>query len=182
MIKNCLNVLDEIRKSLCPIRGTHSFNDSWSEDAIEKKIAIVELVDKLLIAKPLAFSFTEMKRHLWALAFLVLTVSCVKQIHPGSINEFDSKTYDSLTIYQSVLDEAKVQFLAGKLPQESKPIINKAGETYNLLRDAWLTYRAVQNPNNQALVIQLTAQMEALIADLNKILGKKEALCLALSY
>ena len=115
-----------------------------------------------------------MKRYVFVMPLLILLFACAKQVHPGSINAFDSKTYDSMIVYQGVLDEAKVQFLAGKLPVESKLVINKAGEVYNLLRDSWLAYRASQNPDTLAKVQQLTVQMEALVADLNKILKKEE--------
>jgi hypothetical protein len=105
---------------------------------------------------------------------LLLMLACTKQIHPGSVNQFDSATYDGMLVYQSVLDEAKVQFLEGKLPVSSKIVINKAGETYNLLRDAWLAYRASQNPDTLAKVQALVVQMDALVADLNKLLKKEE--------
>lgn len=108
------------------------------------------------------------------LALLVL-IACHPTVRPNAINAFDSKVYDSLLIYQGVLDEAKVQFLEGKLPPNSKLIINKGGETYNLLRDAWLAYRATQSADNQAMVERLMAQMDAIILDLNKLL-KKEGL------
>jgi hypothetical protein len=108
--------------------------------------------------------------------WLALAMSCAPKVHTGAINAFDSKTYDSLLVYQSVLDSAKIEFAQGKLPASAKPIINKAGETYNLLRDAWLAYRASQTQDTTAKVQQLTVQMDAIISDLNALLKKKESL------
>ncbi len=100
-------------------------------------------------------------------------------VHPGAVDNFDSNVYDTLTIAQGVLDQAKTEFAQGKLPATAKTVINDAGGAYNLLRDAWLGYRAVKqtNPSDpaQEYVAKINAllpQINQFIADLRKLLGK----------
>jgi len=67
---------------------------------------------------------------------LLLSGGCaVKAPHPNAVDKLDGATYDVLTVAQSVLDNAKVNFKAGKLPADSKAIINGMGIAYNELRD-----------------------------------------------
>lgn len=88
-------------------------------------------------------------RRLLAVAVLLLglvTNGCGgKQVapHPGSIDMFDSRVYDVLLVFQGALDQAKLEYRAGKLPQsrQVKDTINTAGESYDLLRTTWLAYR-----------------------------------------
>jgi hypothetical protein len=62
-------------------------------------------------------------------------------VHPGAVDKVDSATYDMLLMANGALTSAKDMYSQGKLP-EAKNIINNAGRTYNVLRDAWLGYRS----------------------------------------
>jgi ABC-type transporter lipoprotein component MlaA len=102
--------------------------------------------------------------------FAVLIFSCKIYIpHPGSVDTYDSAAYDLLVVAQSVLDQAKIQFNQGKLPTSAKQIINNAGTSYNLLRDAWLAYRAVQNPDKLKALQNAMAAVNGFLADLRKL-------------
>jgi hypothetical protein len=119
-----------------------------------------------------------MKRAVLILFLLTLGPGCKTAVvqHPGSLDQFDSSTYDTLTVAQSILDSAKVSYLQGKLPESAKPIINKAGLAYNTLRDAWLGYRsakdAIQKQNYIELVNAAIPAVNKFILDL-KALGVK---------
>jgi len=106
-------------------------------------------------------------RNLISLALLLLlSIGCAKTIRPGSIDAVDSKTYDTLLIAQSVLDNAKVAVLQGKLPASAKPIINSCGEAYNKLRDVWITYRANPDAELEQRIISATLELNRIILEL----------------
>jgi len=125
-----------------------------------------------------------MSLSLLALLWLGLTVACHKQLvapHPEALDAFDSQTYDALLVAQGVLDQAKIEYAQGNLPTASKPIINKAGNAYNLARDLWLGYRAVKQAGgtydqleNAALkVAAAIGQLNLTITDLQKLFQKQ---------
>lgn len=104
--------------------------------------------------------------------FLIILgcVSCAnRQIHPGAIDSFDSTTYDVLMISQSVLDEAKVQLKAGKLPESSRAVINRAGSAYDIARDAWLTYRASAPASRTTQAEKVTTAITNLNSEIAKV-------------
>jgi hypothetical protein len=87
-----------------------------------------------------------MKRALPIVMLLLLT-GCAKNyvVHPGSVDVLASKTYDTLLVAQSVLDNAKLAITEGKLPATIKPVINNAGSAYTLLRSMLDQYQ--KSPN-----------------------------------
>ena len=108
-----------------------------------------------------------MKQAITTLALLLLlSGGCAKSIHPGSIDAVDSRTYDTLLVAQSVLDNAKIAFKQGKLPDSAKPVINRMGEAYNLLRDLWLEYRANPSAAIEQKITAATLQVNRFILDL----------------
>jgi hypothetical protein len=111
-----------------------------------------------------------MKQNLTILALLLLLSSgCAKNIHPGSIDKLDSTTYDTLTVAQSVLDNAKIQYAQGKLPTTSKPVINGMGHAYNELRDLWLQYRANPSADLTSKILTATNMINQFILELRKV-------------
>jgi len=61
------------------------------------------------------------------------------KVHPGAVNTFDSKAYDSLLVAQSVIKTARTQFDSGALDAKFKPAVNKLVERYN---EAMPAYKA----------------------------------------
>jgi hypothetical protein len=102
------------------------------------------------------------------------------QLHPGALDSFDSQTYDALLVAQGVLDQAKIEYAQGHLPPTSEPVINKAGDAYNVARDVWLEYRAIKQAGGtgnklQDVVLKLTAALEQLnqtIQDVRQLIQK----------
>lgn len=102
------------------------------------------------------------------------------QLHPGALDSFDSQTYDALLVTQAVLDQAKIEYAQGSLPPSSKPVINKAGDAYNVARDVWLEYRAIKQAGAtesglQSVTLKLTAalgQLNQLIEDVRQLVQK----------
>lgn len=86
-----------------------------------------------------------MKRKITLIILLsLLLVGCgPKQyvLHPGSVDEFGSRTYDVLVSVKASLAQAKIEYRAGTLPSSSKDLLNRIGASYNVTRDAWLAYR-----------------------------------------
>ena len=62
-------------------------------------------------------------------------------IHPGAQNAADSAAYDALLIAQTTIDQARLDFQAGHLPEGAKPALDALIRSYNVARDSWLTYR-----------------------------------------
>jgi hypothetical protein len=62
-------------------------------------------------------------------------------IHPGALNKADSAAYDALLIAETTIDQARLDFKAGRLPAESKDALDALIRSYNVARVSWLTYR-----------------------------------------
>ena len=62
-------------------------------------------------------------------------------IHPGSLNQADSVTYDALLIAETAIDGARAGYQAGSLPGSTKPAFDALVKSYNIARESWLTYR-----------------------------------------
>ena len=62
-------------------------------------------------------------------------------IHPGALNRTDSAAYDALLIAETTIDQARLDFKAGRLPLESKDALDALIRSYNVARASWLAYR-----------------------------------------
>jgi hypothetical protein len=88
---------------------------------------------------------------------------------------------DILVSAQAALDEAKLQYKAGKLPTSSKTLINAAGASYETARTSWQTWRdvslGVRFGDPEALRVTVQADTLALtqaIAEVVKLTGGKQ--------
>lgn len=103
----------------------------------------------------------------------VVAYGCAKyQPHPGSVNTFDSKTYDTLNTSQAALDQAKKEYASGQLSGDTaKAVINKAGDVYNVTRDAWLEYRGLVSAGKDAtaVVAKIEQDIPQLISAINDV-------------
>jgi hypothetical protein len=61
--------------------------------------------------------------------------------HPGALNTADSAAYDTLTIAQAAIDQAKADYQAKQLPPGAKDTINTLVQSYTVARESWLAYR-----------------------------------------
>ena len=116
-----------------------------------------------------------MKRKLAAIGLLmILTVGCAKHvaIHPGAISNVDSYSYDVLIAEQSVLDQAKADLQAGKLPESAKESLNYAGAQYNVALAAWNAYHSGNTKDSSTLDQAISALVGA-VGQLQKQLGKQ---------
>src|SRR5579884_1893341 len=57
-------------------------------------------------------------------------------IHPGAQNAADSAAYDALLIAETTIDQARLDFQAGLLPEEAKPALDALIRAYNVARDS----------------------------------------------
>jgi predicted lipoprotein len=84
------------------------------------------------------------KRLIVVLSVLIALTSCgAARMHPGSVNQFDSNTYDTLMVAQEALAEARTSIESGDLPEAMKGPYNAAVDAYNLTRESWLLYRKI---------------------------------------
>jgi len=88
-----------------------------------------------------------------AILLLLLLPACSAhyRIHPGALNATDSAAYDALLIAQTTIDQARLQLQAGQLPAEAKTALDVLVRSYNVAREAWLTYRASAARDNANL-------------------------------
>lgn len=92
--------------------------------------------------------------------------------HPNQVDALDGHAFDVLVAAQAVLAETKAQVSAGSLPQTVTPVVNKAGEAYNVALGAWLAYRA--NPGTgdyDAKLNSALAAVAAAIGELQRVKG-----------
>lgn len=94
-----------------------------------------------------------------ALLFL-LALGCSHSyvVHPGSINTFDSQTYDTLIVYHDAIESAKADLTSGQFPVAAKPVLNRFIEAYNTLQGVWTVYHTSgsANPDATAVTAALT--------------------------
>jgi len=86
--------------------------------------------------------------------------------HPGAIDSLDSKTYDVLLVAQNVLDNAKVAYKQGKLPETAKAAINAGGVVYTDLRELWLEYRAKPDATLVEKITSATLKINQFVLEL----------------
>src|SRR4029077_8991599 len=90
-------------------------------------------------------------------------------IHPGALNTVDSAAYDTLLIASTTIDQARVAYQAGQLPQDSKDALNTLVQAYNVARDSWLTYRGALGTNVPS--DQYFQQLTKNLTDLTNAIG-----------
>jgi len=108
-------------------------------------------------------------RYATCILALALLTGCTRSAlvrHPDAVDELDARTYDTLLVAQAVLDNAKVEILAGRLPASAKPTVNAAGGAYDTLRELWLTYRAKPDASVAEKIAAATLIVNRYILDL----------------
>jgi len=109
----------------------------------------------------------------WAAEFFILMIpllllasACAAHytVHPGALNQTDSGSYDVLVIAEATIDQARIEYQAKRLPDNSKAALNALVKSYNVARDSWLTYRGAISTNvpAQAYFDQLTNNLSDL--------------------
>jgi len=63
-------------------------------------------------------------------------------VRPGALNRTESAAYDTLLIAETVIDQAKADDDAGRLPSGTNRVLGTLIQSYNIAREAWLTYRS----------------------------------------
>lgn len=108
------------------------------------------------------------------LVLLTLTMlGCQKNAvsHPGAISSFDSWSYDVLLTEQAVINQARADYLAGKLPPQAKEPLNIAIRQFNVAQAGWKAYH---ESGGDAPALQQTLNgLIAAVAQLQKVLGQK---------
>jgi hypothetical protein len=111
------------------------------------------------------------------LPVLLATPACTFHytVHPGALNTTDSAAYDTLLVAETTIAQAQSDYLAGKL-QGQKDTLNKLVETYNVARQAWITYRnAIQtNAPSDAYFKQLNQNLIDLTNAIRDLTTRKE--------
>ena len=76
---------------------------------------------------------------------LVLLGGCAAR-HPGSANQFDSSSYDTLIVAHSVIETTKADLAANKFPPQNvgnvKTALNNLIQTYNVADTAYQSYHS----------------------------------------
>jgi hypothetical protein len=80
---------------------------------------------------------------------LLFLASCTAHysIHPGALNKSDSAAYDTLLIAENAIDQARLDFQAGQLPEGAKSALETLIRSYNVARTSWLVYRGALSTN-----------------------------------
>ena len=76
--------------------------------------------------------------------FLFTNTACASAhytVRPGALNQTDSAAYDTLLIAEIAIDEARLQYQTGQLPKGAKDALDTLIRSYDVAREAWLTYR-----------------------------------------
>jgi hypothetical protein len=95
-------------------------------------------------------------------------------VHPGALNPADSAAYDALLIAETTIDQARLDFQAGQLPDEAKGTALEALDalvhSYNVARESWLTYRGAvaSNVAGEIYFDQLSKSLSDLVAAIRK--------------
>ena len=84
-----------------------------------------------------------------AAALLLLAAACTAhyKLHPGALNTTDSAAYDTLLIAEAAIDQARTENQTRPFSAEAKETLNRLIQSYNIAREAWLTYRAAVAAN-----------------------------------
>lgn len=115
-----------------------------------------------------------------SLAFtLALCIGCAHKpyvVHPGSINTFDSRSADSLAIYQADLTQAKQNIIDGAWPASFGEYVDKAGQGYDTALASYKTWRdvavGVKTGDAAALQAQFSADLTNLANQISALFAK----------
>ena len=79
----------------------------------------------------------------------MLAAACTAQykLHPGALNTTDSAAYDTLLIAEAAIDQARTENQTRPFPAEARDALNTLIQSYNIAREAWLTYRGAVAAN-----------------------------------
>jgi hypothetical protein len=116
------------------------------------------------------------------LLLVVALAACTKQVHvkhPNQINDLDGYGYDSLTVAQASLDEAKVQLAAHKFDDRRSSaveIINAGGAAYDTAHVTWETYRDVLMGLKQGDVLSLEVELRQDLSDMAAAVARVKSL------
>ena len=102
---------------------------------------------------------------LWLIPLMFSIPGCAAyQLHPGAVNSTDSASYDVLLIAETSIDQARLDYKAGLLPDSAKAALDALIKAYNVARDSWLTYRGAVATNvpAQTYFNQLTQNLSDL--------------------
>lgn len=105
------------------------------------------------------------------LCFLLTGCAAKIPVHPGSISNLDSYTYDVLLVEQDAINNAKTAFQAGTIPAAAKGPLNDAIKQYDVALGAWQGYHAGLTKDTTALQSAIDALIGA-VAALEQALGK----------
>lgn len=88
-----------------------------------------------------------MKKILAATVVAIMLTGCAaRPIHPGAANNFDSTSYDTLTVTHNVIENTKTDLAAGAFSADIVPNIkaalNDLVTAYNVADSAYLAYHA----------------------------------------
>lgn len=107
-------------------------------------------------------------KYLILLLAVSMLAGCARYvIHPGAVNKSDSIAYDTLLVSEAVIDHARREILADRLPATLKPGFNILVSNYNKARLAWLAYRNAIKAGQVVDNRQLKLAIEALDAALD---------------
>src|SRR5216684_8167424 len=103
-----------------------------------------------------------------AVALLVLAAACTAhyKLHPGALNTTDSAAYDTLLIAEAAIDQARAENQTRPFSAEAKETLNRLIQSYNIAREAWLTYRGAVAANVSS--DQYFQQLNNNLSDLTK--------------
>ncbi len=104
---------------------------------------------------------------------MALTSCAAYMVHPGAVNKSDSVAYDTLLVAGAVIDQAKVEITAGKLPATLKPAFNRLVVSYNTARNVWLTYRTAVKAGNRVDDTTLKSAIDTLNTVLDAFQGSR---------
>ncbi len=110
-----------------------------------------------------------LKHEFWiTVALLVLAAACTAhyKLHPGALNTTDSAAYDTLLIAEAAIDQARAENQTRPFSAEAKETLNRLIQSYNIAREAWLTYRGAVAANVSS--DQYFQQLNNNLSDLTK--------------
>jgi hypothetical protein len=123
--------------------------------------------------------FEFVTQHKWeiavVLAMALLAAACAVRysVHPGALNKTDSAAYDALLVAESTIDQARLEYQAGQLTR--RDALDALIASYNLAREAWLTYRGaiMTNVPQQVYSDRLSKNLEELTNAVRAINSKE---------